>query len=101
MSEPRHLREQELRLVRLYSHCQLGMTPQRFYQKWAVSYEQIAEICSRSTSTVRGWFSRGKYYRRPTDNDLRHLALMDWLLEHFDEIPHEMLAQLCRIHNIN
>jgi hypothetical protein len=95
MSSPRSLRDRELDLIALYSHCELGMTPQRFYIKWGVSYEQMAEICSRSISTTRGWFRRGRYYRRPTPNDLRHLALMDFLLEHFEEIPEPLWQLLC------
>ncbi|NER45198.1 MAG: helix-turn-helix domain-containing protein [Symploca sp. SIO1A3] len=81
-------REQEI--IKLYSYCQLGMTPQRFYAKWQVNQDRIAMICSRSISTVRRWFSRGRNYRRPMSNDLRHLALMDFLLEHFEEIPQEL-----------
>lgn len=49
---PRKIAERELRLIAVYSQCQLGMTPQKFYGKWDVSYEQIAEICGRSISTV-------------------------------------------------
>lgn len=95
MSKLRSLTERDLMILRLYCQCQLGMTPQKFYAKWAVSYEQMAEICSRSLSTVRGWFRRGKYYRRPTEQDLRHLALADFLLEHFEEIPDELLPRFC------
>ncbi|MDY6940259.1 MAG: helix-turn-helix domain-containing protein [Cyanobacteriota bacterium] len=86
MKNPRSLQERELQLITLYSQCELGMTPQRFYAKWGVSYEQMAEICARSISTTRGWFRRGRYYRRPTANDLRHLALMDFLLESGEEV---------------
>lgn len=71
------------------------MTPQQFYSKWAVSYEQIALICSRSDSTVRGWFRNGRNQRYPTHNDLRHLALLDFLLEHFEEIPEHLVQHLC------
>ncbi|MGD2184403.1 helix-turn-helix domain-containing protein [Lusitaniella coriacea] len=95
MNSPHALHERELDLIALYSQCELGMTPQKFYAKWGVSYEQMAEICSRSLSTVRGWFRRGRYYRRPTTNDLRHLALMDFLLEHFEEIPEPLWQMLC------
>jgi hypothetical protein len=31
---------------------------------------------------MRFWFSRERNYRRPTPNNLRHLALVDFLLEH-------------------
>jgi len=85
----RTLTKREQEIIRLYSYCQLGMTPQRFYAKWAVDQYRIAMICSRSISTVRRWFSRGRNYRRPMSNDLRHLAIMDFLLEHFEEIPQE------------
>jgi transposase len=95
MNNPRRLQERELALIALYSQCELGMSPRKFYTKWGVSYEQMAEICSRSISTVRGWFRRGRYYRRPMANDLRHLALMDFLLEHRETIPRELWDLLC------
>ena len=97
MIHPRTLTERERDLIELYSRCQLGITPRRFYAKWSVSYEQIAAICSRSISTVRRWFRRDCNYRRPTKADLRHLALMDFLLEHFDEIPTELFDLLCSL----
>ncbi|MHC5672894.1 hypothetical protein [Nostoc sp.] len=95
MPNPRPLQMRELRLISMYSNWELGMTPQEFYFKWAVSYEQIALICSRSDSTVRGWFRNGRNRRYPTHNDLRHLALMNFLLEHFEEIPEHLVQHLC------
>jgi hypothetical protein len=95
ISHPQTLTSREQNLIDLYSNCQLGMTPRGFYQKWSVNYEQIARICLRSTSTVQRWFARGGNYRRPTTTDLRHLGLMDFLLEHFEEIPAEVLELLC------
>jgi hypothetical protein len=95
MKKPRILTSRERKLIAVYSQCQLGMTPTQFYAKWGVSYEEIAFICSRSDSTVRGWFKRGKNRRFPNANDLRHLALMDFLLEHFEEIPRDLLRRLC------
>jgi transcriptional regulator with XRE-family HTH domain len=71
------------------------MTPQAFYTKWQVSQEEIATICSRSVSTVRRWFHKGRSYRRPTIVDLRHLALMDFLLDHFEQIPENLREALC------
>lgn len=94
-SKPRTLTKREHDLINLYSHCQLGMTPQQFYAKWEVTYDVIALICSRSISTVRCWFRRGSNYRRPRPNDLRHLAFMDFLFEHFEEIPQEIVNLLC------
>lgn len=92
---PRPLTQREQNLVELYSYCQLGMTPQQFYAKWQVSQEAMASICSRSVSTVRRWFHRGRSYRRPTAVDLRHLALMDFMLEHFEQIPEDLRSALC------
>ncbi|GAB4173477.1 MAG: hypothetical protein Fur006_02840 [Coleofasciculaceae cyanobacterium] len=94
-SNPRPLTQREKSLIALYSHWQLGMTPQQFYAKWQVSYQELASICSRSLSTVGCWFTSGRHYRRPTANDLRHLALMDFLLEHFEEIPQAIIDLLC------
>jgi hypothetical protein len=96
MPKPRPLQTRELRLISMYSSWDFGMTPQQFYSKWAVSYEQIAMICDRSDSTVRGWFRNGRNRRNPTRNDFLHLGLMDFLLEHIDEIP-EHLQQLLRL----
>jgi hypothetical protein len=93
---PRPLGEPEQNLLQLYSYCQLGMKPQDFYSKWEVSQEEIASICSRSISTVRSWFRSGQNYRSPLPIDLRHLALMDFLLEHWEDIPEELRNQLCR-----
>ncbi|MGB7444470.1 MAG: hypothetical protein WA919_25680 [Coleofasciculaceae cyanobacterium] len=92
---PRSLAQREEYLISLYSHCKLGMTPRQFYQKWDVTYEMISHICCRSLSTVRRWFRKGNNYRRPMPNDLRHLALMDFLLEHFEEIPEKIFNLLC------
>ncbi len=94
-THPRPLTRRELNLIQLYSYCQLGMTPMRFYSKWEVTYEQIALICDRSTSTVRRWFLRSSNYQPPHSSDLRHLALMDFLLEYFEKIPSELRNLLC------
>jgi hypothetical protein len=95
LSTPRPLNDRDRNLIALYSHCQLGMTPQQFYAKWKVTQEELALICSLSISTVQRWFTRGHNYQCPTANDLRHLALMDFLLEHFDEIPKVLFDLLC------
>lgn len=95
MTRPRVLSERELDLIRLYAHCQVGLSPRRFYAKWAVSHETMAQICARSPSTVGRWFGKGRHYRAPSPDDLRHLALMNFLLEHFEEIPPELFQQLC------
>lgn len=95
MNKPYPLRHREKKLLSLYSQCELSMTPQAFYQKWDVTYEQMAEICHRSLSTVRGWFRQGKYYRSPNSTDLRHLAIMNFLWENFELISDELLQKLC------
>lgn len=94
MSKPHPLQMREFRLIEVYSNWEFSMTPSQFYAKWGVSYEQIALICSRSDSTVRGWFRSGENRRYPTHNDLLHLALMNFLLEHFEEIPEQVLQWL-------
>ena len=92
---PRPITAREQRLIELYAHCRLAMTPEQFYAKWDVKQETIALICSRSVSMVRRWFARGRSHYHPQPNDLRHLALMDFLLEHFEEILPELWVQLC------
>jgi len=99
MKNPSPLQVREQKLIELYSHCQLTMTPRQFYAKWDVSQEEIAQICSRSLSAVQHWFAKGRSYRRPMPSDLRHLALMDFILEHFEEIPEEISQKLCLTKN--
>jgi hypothetical protein len=96
----RPITEREAKLIQLYAYCQLGMTPQEFYAKWDVDQDDIALICDRSKGTVRRWFSRSRNRRRPTVNDLRHLALMDFLLEHFEDIPEELRSLLCPFNQV-
>jgi hypothetical protein len=95
MTKPRPLRQRERKLIALYCQCRLAMSPQEFYAKWDVTYETIAEICTRSDSTVRRWFKQGKNHRHPAPADLHHLALMDFLLEYFEEIPEKLRVLLC------
>lgn len=98
MRIPHPITERESSLIQLYSYCSLGMTPQQFYAKWDVDQDDIALICDRSksiVSTVGRWFGRGHTRRYPTINDLRHLALVDFLLEHFEDIPEELRNLLC------
>jgi hypothetical protein len=93
-----NLTQRERNLIELYSDCQLAMTPQHFYRKWSVNHEQIAVICKRSKGTVDRWFSQGGNKHYPTSNDLRHLALMDFLLEHYEDIPPQLKDLLCPPH---
>ncbi len=92
---PRSLAEHERKLIQAYSYCQLQMTPQQFRIKWEVTYQDLSLICDCSVATVGFWFSRKKNRRRPTQNDMRHLALVDFLLENFDNIPVELINLLC------
>ena len=98
MRNNRPITQRELELIKLYSYCQLGMTPQNFLSKWGLNYAQVAQICDRSVPTVGSWFAQGRSYRRPTKVDLRHLALMDFLLEHYDDIPAQLKDLLCPPH---
>ncbi len=95
MSKPRPLTQQEIHPIQRYSYCQFGMRPRQFQAKWEVNYELIATICDRSISTVRRWFVRGSNYLRPNPSDLRHLAIVDFLLEHLEEIPEVLRNLLC------
>jgi hypothetical protein len=46
-------------------------------------------------SEVRRWFKQGRYHRPPTDNDLLHLALLDFLLEEFETLPPSVRDRIC------
>ncbi|NET67357.1 MAG: hypothetical protein F6K63_24415 [Moorea sp. SIO1G6] len=89
------IKKREQILIRLYSYYQLGMTPQRFYQKWDLTQEDIALICSCSAHTVNGWFNTSRRCNPPTPVHLQPLAIMDFLLEDFETIPRELLDRLC------
>lgn len=93
--KPRHLTTRDLKIIELYSHCQLAMTPQEFYAKWSVTQDMMAEICRRSKSTVQHWFVEGSSRSSPKPMDLYHLALMDFLLENFDKLSEELRIALC------
>ncbi|NEQ16131.1 MAG: hypothetical protein F6K44_20935 [Moorea sp. SIO3E2] len=88
------IKKREQILIRLYSYWELGMTPQRFSQKWDLTPEDIALICSCSTHTVNGWFNTSRRCSPPTPAHLRHLAIMDFLLEDFETIPKGLLERL-------
>ena len=90
------LGKRELALLRLFEHCELGMSPRAFYNKWDITQEQMAVVCDRSISTVRGWFRLGSRYRAPTAMDCRQLALLDFWLEFYEEIPVHWRDLLCR-----
>ena len=93
--QPRPITQREQYIIDLYCYCELGMTPRDFYAKWDVTYEQISHICDRSLGTVQCWFNLGQGHRPPKPADLRHLAIMDFLLEYFEEIPKKLRTILC------
>jgi hypothetical protein len=92
---PRPITQREQYIIDLYCYCKLRMTPRQFYAKWDVTYEQISHVCFRSLGTVQCWFNRGQGYRPPQPVDLRHLTIVDFLLEHFEELPQSLINLLC------
>ncbi|MBD1908347.1 MULTISPECIES: helix-turn-helix domain-containing protein [Cyanophyceae] len=92
---PQPLSQRQRNLIKAYSYSQIQMTPQEFVSKWDVNYEEVSLICNRSISTVSFWFSYGVNQRQPTRNDMRHLALVDFILNNFQEIPREFMNLLC------
>ncbi|MEP0858080.1 helix-turn-helix domain-containing protein [Trichocoleus sp. DQ-U1] len=91
---PKPLTERQRQLIQNYAYCQLQMTPQQFRSKWALTYEEVSLICARSPGTVNSWFSPQKKHR-PTRNDMRHLALVNFLLENYESIPEDIINLLC------
>ena len=92
---PRPITQREEYIIDLYCYCKLRMTPRRFYAKWGVTYEQISHICFRSLGTVQCWFNRGQDYRPAQPVDLRQLTIVDFLLDHFEELPQSLIDLLC------
>jgi predicted transcriptional regulator len=64
MKNPSPLQAREQKLIELYSHSQLAMTPRQFYAKWDVNQEAIAQIpkgrSAPPLSTVQHWFAKGR-----------------------------------------
>lgn len=89
------LTEREQELIKRYCKCSLGMTPQQMLAKWPLEYVDLAQICHRHENTVALWLCQGKSRRFPTSHDLRHLAILDFLLEHYEDIPAELRDVLC------
>ncbi|MEQ8462008.1 hypothetical protein [Coleofasciculus sp. E1-EBD-02] len=92
---PRPITQREEYIIDLYCYCKLRMTPRRFYAKWGVTYEQMSHICFRSLGTVQCWFNRGQDYRPAQPVDLRQLTIVDFLLDHFEELPQFLIDRLC------
>jgi hypothetical protein len=89
------LGHREQALLNLYCTCQLEMSPADFYAKWSVTHAQIAQICGCSISTVDRWFQQGKSQQQPEPIYLRRLAEMNFLWEHYEQLPPALRLQLC------
>ncbi|BAY67001.1 hypothetical protein NIES22_71450 (plasmid) [Calothrix brevissima NIES-22] len=63
------------------------MEPEEFLKHWAVNYEELAELCGRSKSTVAHWFSQGEHRREPSEADKRRLAEIHALWTQFENEP--------------
>jgi hypothetical protein len=92
---PRDFGRRESRLLKLYTNCQLQMSPQAFYAKYNVSHATLAKIAGCSVATVDRWFSRGKHRRSAMPIHQRRLAEMDLWLETFEQIPEPLRQRLC------
>jgi len=66
------------------------MEPEEFLKHWTVSYEELAELCGRSKSTVAHWFSNGEHKREPTEADKRRLAEIHALWIQFENEPQHL-----------
>ncbi|MBD2123410.1 helix-turn-helix domain-containing protein [Trichocoleus sp. FACHB-262] len=91
----RDLGQREIALLKLYTRCQLGMSPQEFYAKWSVTHAQMAQICGCSEPTVDRWFAKAKNYRPPEAVYLRRLAEMNLLWESYEQVPPALRQVLC------
>jgi len=81
----RHWELFEIYKVRAAKH----MEPEEFLKHWVVNYEELAELCGRSKSTVSHWFSSGEHRREPSEADKRRLAEIHALWSQFEtEPPH-------------
>lgn len=87
---PLPITKREERLIQLYAHSEFYMTPEQFYAKWDVTKAAIALITRRSASSVYAWFSQGRRHREASLGDLLHLALMDFALEYYEEMPEKL-----------
>lgn len=92
---PQRLGARELAIFNLYTNCQLSMSPQDFYNKWNVTHAQIAQICGCSTTTVDRWFTTSALQTFPGPDYMRKLAEIDFLWEHYEQIPPELRDRLC------
>ncbi|MEA5499198.1 helix-turn-helix transcriptional regulator [Limnoraphis robusta Tam1] len=88
------LNDEQQQLIARLCAASLGISPQKFRQKWDISYQQMADICHCTPGTVQRWFERGRNYRRPSQYSCFKLAIADWLLENYQDIPQELLARI-------
>lgn len=92
---PQALGARELALLKLYCGCQFGMSPQEFYARWGVTHAQMAQICGVSEASVDRWFSQGKHHRAAEVRHRRKLAEMNFIWEHYERVPLQLVAQVC------
>lgn len=95
MMSQKELGTRERTLLNFYTNCQFGITPAQFYAKWNVTHVLMARICGCSESTVDRWFQQGKGVRLPEPIYLRRLAEIDFLWEHYEQIPSDLRRQVC------
>lgn len=94
MTNLRPIDDRERQILQAYSCWTWGMDPVVFYRRWAVSQDQLSELCHRSPSTVRGWFRQGRLYRCPKPGDRLRLGLADLLLEQYEALPPWLLHRM-------
>ena len=61
--------------------------PEECLEDWVVTYDELAELCGRSKSTVAHWFSQGEHRREPSEADKRRLAEVHALWSQFENEP--------------
>ena len=94
MNSPRRLGERELQLIERLANCQLAMTPREFETKWDVTRLQMAALCGCSLGNVKRWFRTERDYTAPNHYHLRYLAIANFILEYFEEIPPELVRSI-------
>ncbi len=96
--QPRELGVREREILAAYLNCQhqFLISPRDFYTKWAVPQKTLAPICLCSQVTVARWFATGKNFREAELVYQQRLAQVDFLWEHFDELPKKWRRLFCR-----
>lgn len=66
------------------------MEPQQFLNYWDVNYDELAELCGCSRSTVAHWFTSGKSCVPPTQDHKRRLAEIHAFWTLYENEPHHL-----------